>query len=159
MPRVILGVMASTALLSLIISNSTACAVMVAVALKMLKGAGSVPGQSNLGRAFMIGIAFSANIGSMGTPGNALTIALLRDLTDIHVSFLAWMAFALPVIAALIPLAWKSVTMVYPSRDQDPGPDFLPAGEGEAGIAQRRREAGGRHSGLRHQPLGYGAPH
>ncbi len=116
--RAILAMMISTAVLSLVISNSAATAVMVAIALGLLRSAGVSPGQSNLGRVLIIGIAFAANIGGMGTPagtpGNAITIALLRDLTQANVSFLAWMAFAMPLVITLVPTAWWILLRFYP---------------------------------------------
>ena len=116
--RTVLGMMIATALLSMIISNSASTAIMVAMAIGLLKTAGAVPGQSQLGRVLLLGIPFAANIGGMGTPvgtpGNAITLALLRDLTAIELSFLAWMAYAVPVVIVLVPLAWRLLLWVYP---------------------------------------------
>lgn len=116
--RVILGMMVSTALLSTVISNTAATAIMVAVGISILRTAGARPGQSNLGRAMLLGIPFAASIGGMGTPagtpGNAITIALLRDMTGISLSFVTWTLLALPVIFALLPIAWRLLIAVYP---------------------------------------------
>ena len=120
--RTVLGMMVATALLSMIISNSASTAIMVAMAMGLLKTAGAVPGQSQLGRVLLLGIPFAANIGGMGTPvgtpGNAITLALLSDLAGIELSFLAWMAYALPIVALLVPLAWRVLLMVYPPEER-----------------------------------------
>jgi sodium-dependent dicarboxylate transporter 2/3/5 len=116
--RVILGMMVATALLSTVISNTAATAIMVAVGISILRTAGARPGQSNLGRAMLLGIPFAASIGGMGTPagtpGNAITIALLRDMTGISLSFVTWTLLALPVIIVLLPMAWRLLIAVYP---------------------------------------------
>lgn len=116
--RVVLGMMLATAILSTMISNTASTAVMLVIALGILRTAGSKGSNRNLGRAMMLGIPFAASIGGMGTPagtpGNAITIALLRDITGITVSFLDWAILALPVMVALLPVAWRLLIAVYP---------------------------------------------
>ncbi len=116
--RLILGLMLATAFLSMWISNSAATAIMMPIALGILKMANLPGGASNLGRATMIGIAYAANIGGMGTPAGtpacSITIAFIDDLLGIEVSFLGWMIRAMPVVIVMIPIAWKLLLTLFP---------------------------------------------
>jgi len=116
--RVVLGMMIATALLSTMISNTAATAIMMVIAISILNTAGAKPGESNLGRAMLIGIPFAASIGGMGTPagtpGNVLTIALLRDMSGISVTFLGWTLLALPLMLITLPTAWRVVLAFFP---------------------------------------------
>ena len=60
--------------------------------------------------ALFIGIAWSASIGGLGTiigtPPNAFVVAFLAEKAGRTISFVEWMAFGIPVVVAMIPLAW-----------------------------------------------------
>lgn len=116
--RIILGLMFATAFLSMWMSNTAATAIMLPIALGILGMAGAKPLQSNFGRAMIIGIAYSSNIGGMatpvGTPANSITIAFIDSMAGIKVSFLDWMIRALPVVLVLLPLAWLILIRMFP---------------------------------------------
>lgn len=116
--RLMLGMMISAAFLSMWMSNTATVAIMVPIAVGILKMAGVEPLKSSLGKSMIIGIAYAANIGGMGTPtgtpANPITIALLRELAGIQLSFLDWMVIALPLVVLLIPLTWILLMKVYP---------------------------------------------
>jgi len=116
--RLMLGMMISAAFLSMWMSNTATVAIMVPIAVGILKMAGAEPLKSSLGKSMIIGIAYAANIGGMGTPtgtpANPITIALLRELAGIQLSFLDWMVIALPVVVLLVPLTWLLLMKVYP---------------------------------------------
>ncbi len=115
--RLILGVMIATAFLSMWISNTAATAIMLPIGIGMLKKAKDDPRGTRMGKAMVIGIAFTANIGGMGTPVGTppvpITIAFLDDLAGITVSFSGWMLRSIPVILVSIPLVWKLMITVY----------------------------------------------
>ncbi|ABR46921.1 anion transporter [Alkaliphilus metalliredigens QYMF] len=116
--RLMLGIMFVTAFLSMWMSNTATTAIMVPIAAGILTMAGAKPLKSNLGKALFIGIAFSANIGGMGTPtgtpANPIAIALLHSLAGIQLSFLDWMVRALPLVIVLLPVSWLVLLKVYP---------------------------------------------
>ncbi len=117
--KLILGIMVATGFLSMWISNSASTAIMLPIAVGIMKMDDSiVAGSSNLGRAMTIGIAYAANIGGMGTPAgtpaSSLTIAFIDQLLGVQLGFLDWFMRAAPVVALLIPLAWKLLLVVYP---------------------------------------------
>ena len=111
----VLLLFALTAALSLWISNTAAAAMMVPLALGLLRGAGDAQGQgegpgegqgSEVGpreRAFvLLGAAYSASIGGIGTlvgsPPNAIAAA------HAGISFAQWLRIGLPAVALLLPL-------------------------------------------------------
>ena len=69
-----------------------------------------------MGKAMVIGLAFTANIGGMGTlvvtPPVPITIAFLEELANIHISFLEWIIRAVPVVMIFLPLIWKLMMTV-----------------------------------------------
>jgi len=113
-----LGLMIATAFLSMWISNSAAAAIMMPIALGIVNMTDHQPGQSNLGKIMMIGIAYAANIGGMGTPAgtpaSSITIALTRDLAHHEIKFLDWCIRAVPMVILLVPVGWFILLKLYP---------------------------------------------
>ena len=118
--RVLLAFMAATATLSLIISNTSTALIMMPMALAVIAAAetnlsasssaatgGKI--QQGLSAALPLGIAFAASIGGLGTiigsPTNAIAVALLEQTSGIRISFIAWSAFGLPLVLLGVPLA------------------------------------------------------
>lgn len=95
-----------TALLSMWLSNTATAAMMLPLALGLLG-----PDASVRTRAFvLLGLAYSASIGGMGTlvgsPPNAIAAA------QAGLSFADWLAVGLPAVAVLLPLAWATLYAV-----------------------------------------------
>jgi len=114
--NLILGVMLATTFLSMWISNTASTAIMLPIGLGIIKKAVDDPKGTNMGKAMVIGIAFTANIGGMGTPVGTppvpITLGFLRD-EGIYISFGGWMIRAIPVIMLCIPLVWKLMVTLY----------------------------------------------
>ena len=108
----LLGFMLAAAFLSNIISNTSTALIMMPMALAVLAG-GEVPGDHDsklgLSGALPMGIAFAASIGGLGTiigsPTNAIAVALLRETIGLEISFALWAAFGIPVVLLGVPLA------------------------------------------------------
>src|SRR5699024_6524670 len=66
--------------------------------------------KSNFGTALMLGIAYSASIGSLGTiigtPPNLFLIGYLKDSHDISIGFGQWMAVGVPLAVVMMAIAW-----------------------------------------------------
>ncbi|MEC7752018.1 MAG: SLC13 family permease [Myxococcota bacterium] len=124
-PRVILGFMLSSAFLSMWISNTATTLMLLPVALAVIQERDE-PGFSF---ALLVGLAWSASIGGMGTPvgtpPNVVFLGLYKESTGIDISFAQWMGLALPVVFVLLPMAWWWVTRSLPSGEPlslpDPG--------------------------------------
>lgn len=97
-----------TALLSMWMSNSGTTAVMLPIALGVMKTCPGF-GQDRAARENLILlIAFAASVGGLatpvGTPPNLIAIAALREHAGLHLSFVQWMQLALPLSLALLAL-------------------------------------------------------
>ncbi|WP_341501125.1 DASS family sodium-coupled anion symporter [Gallaecimonas sp. GXIMD4217] len=96
----VLMLLLTAALLSMWISNTATAAMMLPLMLGLLQRAGRL-GANSLVFA-LLGLAYSASIGGMGTlvgsPPNAIAAAYLK------LSFLDWLALGLPLVALLWPL-------------------------------------------------------
>jgi sodium-dependent dicarboxylate transporter 2/3/5 len=66
--------------------------------------------------ALMLGIAYAATIGGMGsligTPPNALFAAYMAKEQGIEIGFARWMLIGLPIVAVLLPITWLLLTRV-----------------------------------------------
>jgi sodium-dependent dicarboxylate transporter 2/3/5 len=121
--HVLFAMMLGTALLSSIMSDVPACAIFMAIGIGILNKAKVVPGQSQFGKALMMGIPIAALIGGIATPAGSSINVLALDLfasfseqhqLDIHISFLQWMALGVPMVIILLPLAWWVLLRCYP---------------------------------------------
>ena len=118
-PRsVIAALMAVTAFLSMWVSNTATAMVMLPIALSVATTLADQKEQASdaFAPALLLGIAYAATIGGMGTiigtPPNALFVAFMKEAYDIEVSFLRWMLIGVPLVLLLLPLAWVVLTRV-----------------------------------------------
>jgi sodium-dependent dicarboxylate transporter 2/3/5 len=115
---VVFAFMFGTAAISSIMSDVPACAIWMALALGVLRKEGLTPGESNLGKALMLGITIAALIGGVATPAgssiNIMGLVMLSDLGGGTVPFLKWMAIGVPMVLILIPISWKVLIWFYP---------------------------------------------
>jgi len=123
--RVVGGFMLATAGLSMWVSNTATAALMLPVAISVLRLMGDDTGQSqkHFGLCLLLGIAISANIGGMatliGTPPNAILAGYLNDNHELTIGFGEWMLVAFPLAAVLLVSAWWLLTSrIYPVAHQ-----------------------------------------
>ncbi len=138
--RVVLGVMVATGFISMWISNTATAAMMYPIALAIGALFGSDDGARQTRTALMLGVAYAASIGGMGTllgtPPNLIVAGAAQELAGRSVSFVEFMAVGLPVAAVLLPLTWVLLVFVLYRRQ--------PAVPGDARhlLAERRRALG-----------------
>ncbi len=114
--RMIAAVMAVTAFLSMWVSNTATAMVMLPIGLSIVttlsvdrdeRGDGFAP-------ALLLGIAYAATIGGMGTivgtPPNALFAAFMTESYGVEISFVRWMLIGVPLVFVLLPLSWLVLT-------------------------------------------------
>ncbi|MHC4353282.1 MAG: SLC13 family permease, partial [Planctomycetota bacterium] len=131
--RLVGGLMASCAFISMWVSNTATAVMMLPIAMsviELVRGELSKidspdlppPGKPfNFAICLMLGIAYSASIGGIGTlvgtPPNALMAAFLKDNYDIEISFAKWSLMALPLVIVFVPIVWLLLTrIIFPIR-------------------------------------------
>ncbi|PAF44958.1 DASS family sodium-coupled anion symporter [Helicobacter sp. 11S02629-2] len=83
--------------------------------------------RSNFGIALMLGIAYSASIGSLGTiigtPPNALLVAYMKNELGIDIGFGEWMLVGLPIAIVMLIVCWLLLVYVFfkPEIKEIPG--------------------------------------
>lgn len=116
--RLVLGVMLATGFLSLWVSNTSSALMMLPVAIAIAalvapEGEESVDSR-NFNAALLLGVAYGATIGGMGTligtPTNALVQGFMARNFDVDIRFVDWLVFGIPVVAILLPSAWWIMT-------------------------------------------------
>lgn len=109
------GLMGTTALLSMWLSNTATTLIMVTVADAALRKAASIStnGRDELQRfrvALLLGIAYAANVGGIATPvgtaPNLILLSLRKELEPAAatIPFFTWMVLALPIVVLMVPL-------------------------------------------------------
>ena len=119
----LLAFMTATAILSMIVSNTATTLIMIPIAVAVLRAAGvkELETQGFAG-ALVMGIAFAASIGGLGTlvgsPTNAIAVGIIDRITDVRITFLTWALYGLPLVALAIPLAWLILMRVQNVRPE-----------------------------------------
>ncbi len=113
--RLVLGFMMAAAFLSMWISNTAAALMLLPVVLAVIEQSR----EKELAVPLLLGVAYGASIGGMGTPigtpANAIFLAQCEELVrsgqlESSRSFLGWMALGVPVVICMLPLAWLWLT-------------------------------------------------
>ncbi|SFQ07677.1 solute carrier family 13 (sodium-dependent dicarboxylate transporter), member 2/3/5 [Amycolatopsis arida] len=120
----IAGFMIATAFLSMWVSNTATAVMMLPIGISVLglvSQLGDGRGDPNFATALMLGIAYAASIGSLGTiigtPPNTLLVGYLADNHGIQLGFGEWMLFGVPLAVVFLALAWLVLTrLVFPPR-------------------------------------------
>ena len=118
----LLAFMIATALLSMLISNTSTTLIMVPIAIAVLRAGGVGEGETQgFAGALMMGIAFAASIGGLGTlvgsPTNTIAAGLLERTLDIDIGFARWAAFGVPIVLIGIPVCAYIVARVLKLAD------------------------------------------
>ena len=123
--RVVGVIMASTAFVSMWISNTATAALMLplVVALHDLARRASPEGARPFGIAVTLGMAYAASIGGLatliGTPPTAIFAAAAKQFTGQSVGFGRWMVMGLPLALTLLVVCWLLLVRVV-QRVQGP---------------------------------------
>lgn len=144
--QLLLGVMAATAILSMLISNTSTALIMMPMALAMLAAGGITEGRTEgLAGALPMGIAFAASIGGLGTmigtPTNMIGAGLIEETLGVKISFVTWSLYAMPIVILGIPLAAFIIARVQRLDEEDFDPVAARAAIGTGGawsVAEKR---------------------
>jgi sodium-dependent dicarboxylate transporter 2/3/5 len=155
--RVLLGLMVATAFLSMWISNTATALMMLPIGLAVIRHveefsrAGSIEDDPAFKTSLMLGIAYAASIGGIGTligtPPNIVFAASVRKLFPraVEIGFVQWLSVGLPLVVVFVPLAWfllAYVTVPVRLREIPGGRELVeqqlrslgPMGRGERGV-------------------------
>lgn len=122
--RLLFGFMLSTALLSMWISNTATTMMMLPIGIAIIEQFRGFnigtddKGSKNFGIALMLGIAYSASIGGVGTligtPPNLVFSSVVRSMFPElpEIDFIRWMIIGVPVIIVFLPLTWYCLAYI-----------------------------------------------
>lgn len=101
-----------TAFLSMWVSNTATTAMMLPIIIGILSSLGIK--DKNTKTLLLIGVAYSASIGGLGSPvgspPNLIAIGLLKELKNIHIAFYEWTIYGVPFVVFFIFLLFKYIT-------------------------------------------------
>lgn len=136
--RLLLGILLSSAFLACLMPEHGVAALLFPVALQIAQSLNLDPGRSNFGKALFFALAWGSIIGGittfLGGARNPLALELYQQFVnknglpaDHMVSFVEWMAAAIPVTLAMLFFAYIVLRFLYPSEIQDvkPAHDLL----------------------------------
>jgi solute carrier family 13 (sodium-dependent dicarboxylate transporter), member 2/3/5 len=129
--KIVLGMMLSTAFLSMWISNTAATLLMLPIAISIIKLVEEEFKARNLHSDFkkvavslLLGITYAAVIGGsatiIGTPVNLILVAYLNEMFQFNLTFLGWFVVAFPAMLVMLLLAYFIlVKVVFPIKLQN----------------------------------------
>ena len=114
---ILLGFLIVGTLLSMWITDMAVAAMLMPLAVTILKEEGLEPLKTNFGRALLISCAWGPTIGGIGTPAgagpNPIAIGFLKDMAGIEVTFIDWMKFGVPSALLLVVPAWLLLMVFF----------------------------------------------
>ena len=126
--RILLGFMCATGLVSMWISNTATTVMMLPVASAVIGRMGDILRRhypefearsihKRMATAVMLGVAYSASIGGIGTiigtPPNLVLAGALKEIFQYEISFVAWMGVGVPLAVLFIFIVWLLFINIY----------------------------------------------
>lgn len=139
---IVAGLMGATAIISMWVSNTATAVMMLPIGKSIADllardpparadgpaGAPPATAADRFGPCAILGIAYAASIGGIGTPiGTPPNVAFVafvsrESVLGAPLGFTHWLVIGLPVVALLLPLAWLILTRVAFRLDRRPIP-------------------------------------
>ncbi|MCX6149629.1 MAG: DASS family sodium-coupled anion symporter [Ignavibacteriales bacterium] len=115
---IVLAFISITAFISMWVSNTATAAMLLPLGLGILSQVGIKGSDSNFGKSLMLGIAWGASIGGVGTiigtPPNGICVSILSSTGLAKINFIDWMKFGIPYVFIFVPVAWFILTKLFP---------------------------------------------
>jgi sodium-dependent dicarboxylate transporter 2/3/5 len=123
------GFMVATAFISMWVSNTATIAMMYPMAMSVIGLAerDERVREAGFAVALLLGLAYAANIGGLGTligtPPNALLAGFVAETYGREIGFAQWMLLGVPIVVVALPVVWLIlVRRLYPlPRDEIAG--------------------------------------
>jgi solute carrier family 13 (sodium-dependent dicarboxylate transporter), member 2/3/5 len=122
----VFGMMCATAFVSMWVQNTSTALMMVPVALSVAtivapEGGAAGRDATHFAKAIVLCVAYAATIGGLGTlvgtATNALVVGFMQQNYGETISFTQWLAFGIPTVVLLLPVAWLVLVRVaFPFR-------------------------------------------
>lgn len=113
--RIIFALFFLTAFFSMWMSNTATAAMMLPIVMGLISNLELETPE--LKTTIILGMAYSATIGGMGTPigspPNLVAIGLLKDLANKEVSFIQWSMYGMPLVVILLGLVYLRCLLIY----------------------------------------------
>ncbi len=104
--RLIAAFMLTAAFLSMWISNTATCLMLMPIVLACLKQVNN----PKLTTPLIISVAYACSIGGIatlvGTPPNVIFAGVYEEVAGAEFNFLDWMMIGVPVVAVILPVSW-----------------------------------------------------
>lgn len=113
---IVLGFILATAVVSMWMSNTTATAMMLPVAMSIIA---TMDKQVSGGfkKAMVLGIPFAATLGGLGTLIGTTTTptgtSIISETIGVQIAFVEWMMIGLPFVIVMIPICWIWLVKFY----------------------------------------------
>lgn len=125
-PRnLLIGLMLTTMIASMLMSNTATAAMVIAAITPLISSLGK---ESGITKAFLLGVPVAASTGGIatiiGSPPNAIAVGAL-DHEGIHVDFLQWMMFGLPLALVLTAISCIVLISVFLKDNAEISMDFM----------------------------------
>lgn len=113
--RLLLGVILTTSCFSLLMSNTAAAALMLALIAPALA---QMPPGDPFRKALLLSVPLSSNVTGMSTPisspPNAIAVSYLAR-QNAAIDFVEWMATAIPIVIVLLLVTWWRLRRLFPA--------------------------------------------
>ena len=123
--NLLLGLMLTTMVASMLMSNTATTAMVVAAVMPLLVSLGK---KSGFAKALLLGISIAAATGGMGTiigtPPNAIAAGALEN-AGLAISFIDWMKYGVPLTLALTVICWFVLTRIFVKDNTPISLEFL----------------------------------
>ena len=118
----VFGFMLASASLSMWVSNTATTLMLIPVVFAVLQNSRLEGNNTNLAVALLLGIAYAASIGGLGTPigspPNVIFLKVYSDAVGTEPSFFQWMMWGLPVVLMMVPISCLWLTRKLPNRSE-----------------------------------------
>ncbi|MDJ0927327.1 MAG: DASS family sodium-coupled anion symporter [Gammaproteobacteria bacterium] len=151
--RIVAAFMSVAATMSMWVTNTATTIMLLPVALSVLRlsrepgGEAPVASASAFGTSLLLGIAYAASIGGVGTivgtAPNLFLVSFIESRMDVEISFVTWMMIGVPLVVAFVPICWFLLCKwIFPVGDTPvPGMETalgeLQAAQGPMGRGER----------------------